>query len=84
MTTTHPLCADPSVTCTGITEDEDGETDLCGKLSRFVVSRSDGDTSYGAGGGTEEACEHHLAEAVTGMIAGDAYVTAIVTIRWDG
>ena len=72
-----------SVTCTFITDDGEGNGEWCGKLSRFVVSRSDGDTSYGAGGGTEEACEAHLADAVTGMIAGDVNVTAIVTIRWD-
>lgn len=83
MITTSPLRADPSAVCTGTTEDEGGETDLCGKPSRFVVERSDGDTSFGAGGGTEEACETHLADAVLGMADGDASVTAIVTIRWD-
>jgi hypothetical protein len=83
MTAAGPLFADPAAVCTGITEDEGGETDLCGKPSRFVVERSDGDTSYGGGGGTEEACETHLLDAVTGMIAGDVNVQAIVMIRWD-
>jgi hypothetical protein len=77
------LFVNPSAVCTGISEDKDDETDLCGEPSRFVVARSDGDTSYGAGGGTEEACETHLADAVTGMISGDVNVQAIVTIRWD-
>lgn len=78
-----PLRVDPSVTCTGIAEDAEGATDFCGQPSRFAVERSDGDTSFGAGGGTEEVCESHLADAVLGMIGGNANVTAIVTIRWD-
>jgi hypothetical protein len=71
------LLADPSITCTA------RDPDPCGKLARFVVSRSDGDLLYGAGGGTEEACEAHLADAVTGMIGGDENVDAVVAIRWD-
>lgn len=77
---TLPLHADPSVTCTAGFGD-DGE--WCGKPSRFAVRRSDGNPSFGAGGGTEEACEKHLSLAVTGMIDGDENIRAIVAIRWD-
>lgn len=54
----------------------------CGKPSRFVVERSDGDESFGLLGGGEESCEEHLAETVAGMIGGDE-VRAVVSIRWD-
>lgn len=79
------LTADAGVTCAdlvGSDDDEDGPRP-CGKPSRFTVSRSDRDTSFGSGGGTEEACEGHLAGVVAGMVAGDDHVRAVVTIRWD-
>lgn len=83
MTASGPLRANASVTCTYLVEDEDEDLVQCGGLSRFVVSRSDGDTTFGIGGGTEETCERHLAETALGMVGGYANVTAIVTIRWD-
>lgn len=83
MTVTTSLGADPSITCATFIGDEESEAEQCSNLSRFVVSRSDGDMSYGINGGSEEACEEHLAEAVTGMVGGDEHVTAIVAIRWD-
>lgn len=54
----------------------------CGKPSRFVVARSDGDSSFGGNGGSEEACEEHLADAVLGMVDGDETVSAVITVRW--
>jgi hypothetical protein len=71
-----------TATCTGDADDEEEGVHDCGKLSRYVVARSDGDKSFGAGGGTEEACEEHLADAVSGMVDGDENVRAVVTIRW--
>jgi hypothetical protein len=78
------LTVDENVKCSAIV-DHGGEDGIgpCGKPSRFVVERSDQDESYGVNGGSEESCEEHLAEAVTGMINGDAEITAIVTPRWD-
>jgi hypothetical protein len=76
------LLADPSITCTFIVDDG-GSAGVCHEISRFAVARSDGDPSYGAKGGTEEACEGHLADAVCGMVDGDENVQAIVTLRWD-
>lgn len=70
--------------CDAIIDDEEEGAVPCGALSRFVVSRSDGDKSFGAQGGTEEACEAHLAEAVAGMADGDEGIWAAVAIRWDG
>lgn len=66
-------------------EDENGGrwAQPCGKRSRFIVARTDADESYGSGGGTEEACEEHLAAAVLGMVDGDEDVSAIVTVRWN-
>lgn len=55
----------------------------CPELSRFIVARSDGDTSFGENGGSAEACEGHLAETVAGMAGGDTGIRAVVTIRWD-
>jgi hypothetical protein len=63
--------------------EEDGLWDKCVRPSRYVVERSDGDTSFGTNGGTEESCEQHLVEAVAGMVDGDEHVRAVVTIRWD-
>jgi hypothetical protein len=63
--------------------DDEGLLVECTKPSRFCVSRSDGDQSYGTGGGTEEACEEHLADAVCGMVDGHEHIQAIVAIRWD-
>lgn len=83
---TEPLEVDPAVTCTAyvpIEGGDAGEAEECGAPSRFVVECSDGDKSYGSGGGTEESCEAHLAETVAGMVAGDVNVHAIVTIRWE-
>lgn len=81
---------DPKVTCTTELEDEDGDDveghrpfgGTCPKPSRFVVARSDGDSSFGVNGGSEEACEDHLADAVLGMVDGDETVNAVITIRW--
>ena len=73
---TPPLTADPSVPCTAAFDD-DGE--YCRSLSRFAVERSDRDPSFGV----QEACEAHLADAVTGMADGNEDVHAIVRIRWD-
>ena len=81
-----PLTAAETVKCTEIVgDDEDDEEGAheCGQLSRFVVERSDGDKNYGSGGGTEEACEAHLADVVSGMVDGDTHVRAVVSIRWD-
>ncbi len=73
------------VACTTDVGDVDDAEDWirpCGKPSRFVVARSDGDSSFGANGGSEEACEEHLADAVLGMVDGDETVSAVITIRW--
>lgn len=82
----EPLTADPKITCNGSDPNvfDDEPMIECMQMSRFQVSRSDGDESYGTGGGTEEACEQHLADAVSGMVNGDANVRAVVAIRWDG
>jgi hypothetical protein len=77
------LTAETDAACAHVVDDEEDGPRPCGELSRFVVARSDGDTSFGAGGGTEEACADHLAEAVAGMVDGDEHVRAVVTIRWD-
>lgn len=78
------LTASDSVKCTEIVGDEEDEDGLheCGKMSRYVVERSDGDTSFGSGGGTEEACEEHLSDVVVGMVNGDDRIRAVVSIRW--
>lgn len=55
----------------------------CDSPSRFIVERSDGDKSYGINGGSEEACDKHLAEAVIAMLDGNESLKAIVTVRWD-
>lgn len=76
---------DTEVTCTTDVGDENDAEDWvrpCGKPSRFVVARSDGDSSFGANGGSEEACEEHLTDAVLGMVDGDETVSAVITIRW--
>lgn len=78
------LTADDSITCNAFVDsEEDGLWDQCTKPSRFVVERSDGDKSYGTCDGTEESCEEHLADAVSGMVDGDEGVRAVVTIRWN-
>lgn len=82
------LNADQQPVCTaGVdSEIEDGIggywAQLCGKPSRFIVARDDGDESYGSGG-TEEAREEHLAAVVLGMVDGDEDVSVIVTVRWN-
>ena len=73
----------PPGTCCAIVEFEEDCPGPCGKPSLFIVSRSDGDENFGGGGGTEEACEEHLADAVIGMVDGDESIRAVVTIRWD-
>jgi hypothetical protein len=81
---------DAKVTCSAEIADEDGDKEYgqppfgtsCPKPSRFVVARSDGDSSFGVNGGSEEACEEHLADAVLGMVDGDETVSAVITIRW--
>lgn len=75
------LAAGEAVCAAPVDDEEEGPHD-CGKLSRYVVSRSDRNTSYGEGGGTAEACEDHLSDAVTGMVDGDENVRAVVAIRW--
>ena len=55
----------------------------CPEPSRFIVARSDFDTSFGENGGSAEACERHLAGTVAGMIGGDDGIRAVVTVRWD-
>ncbi len=85
LTLASALTVSDDAKCTevvGDDEDEDGPHE-CGKLSRFVVERSDGDKTYGSGGGTEEACPQHLADVVSGMVDGDTGVRAVVSIRWD-
>jgi hypothetical protein len=77
------LTAEDDAFCRYDVEDEEEGPRECGKLSRNVVARSDGDTDFGSGGGTEESCEEHLAEIVAGMVNGDDHVRAVVTIRWD-
>jgi hypothetical protein len=74
-----------AITCDAFARsEEDGLWDKCVRPSRYVVERSDGDRSFGAGGGTEESCEEHLVETVAGMVDGDEQVRAVVTIRWTG
>jgi hypothetical protein len=81
---------DPTVLCSGYVRDPFGDEDgygrpcyaPCEQPSRYQVARSDHDPSFGINGGSDEACEEHLAQAVTGMISGDD-VSAVVTIRWD-
>lgn len=77
------VTAEDDAFCHYDVEDEEEGPRECGKLSRYVVARSDGDTAFGSGGGTEESCEEHLAEIVPGMVNGDEHVRAVVTIRWD-
>lgn len=66
-------------TCETPIDDEEEGARPCGKPSRFVVERSDGDQSYMPG----ESCEEHLAGTVSGMVDGDEHVRAVVSIRWD-
>jgi hypothetical protein len=76
-----PLAVSRDARCTAVRRAEDrGE---CGRTSRFVVERSDGDESFGSGGGTEESCGKHLPATVLAMVSGDTGVRAVVTIRWD-
>ena len=82
------LYASEAIVCNGWFEDNSEDPDdeglmvECRQVSRFQVSRSDGDQSYGTGGGAE-ACEDHLTDAVLGMVDGDEQVRAVVTVRWD-
>lgn len=50
----------------------------CMEYSRFCVTRSDGDESFGPA----EACDEHLADAVAGIVSGETDISAVVTIRW--
>lgn len=77
------LTVDENVKCSAVVPDEEEDAVPCGALSRYQVARSDGDESFGINGGSDEACEEHLAEAIDGMINGDTGITAAVTIRWD-
>jgi hypothetical protein len=83
-----PFHADESIRCSfliGTGEFEDPGVEMaepCANSSQFVVSRSDGDASYGINGGSDECCAAHLADTVDGMVAGDDKVQAIVAIRW--
>ena len=83
-----PFHADESIRCSflvGTGEFEDPGVEVaepCPNASVFVVSRSDGDTSYGINGGSDECCAAHLADTVDGMVAGDEKVQAIVALRW--
>lgn len=79
---TIEVSADPAVTCQQEVVSLDGEFDPCPAMSRYVVERSDGDQSFGWDG-KHESCAAHLAEVVSGMVAGDDKVRAVVTIRWD-
>lgn len=77
----EPLAVSRDARCTAVRRAEDGRE--CGRTSRFVVERSDGDESFGSGGGTEESCGKHLRDTVLAMVSGDEGVRAVVTIRWD-
>jgi hypothetical protein len=77
------LTADPDIKCSAVVVADEDDAYPCGAPSRFQVARSDGDESYGINGGSDEACEEHLAESVAGMIDGDDEVIALVSLRWD-
>lgn len=83
------LAIEEDVTCTAGVEVEidDGfefnAYEPCGKPSHYLVERSDGDESWGALGGAEEACGEHVGETIHGMMGGDDTLHAIVTPRWD-
>lgn len=77
------LIVSGEATCTTVIETEEEGAHECGKLSRFVIERSDGDTNFGSGGGYGESCEEHLVSTVAGMVDGDVNIQAVVTIRWD-
>jgi hypothetical protein len=76
------LYAGDAICAVPVDDEEEGPHD-CGKLSRFVVARSDRDTSYGEGGGTAEACGGHLADVAAGMVGGDERIQAVISVRWD-
>lgn len=75
-----PLAVSRDAACTAVKDEDEGE---CGRPSRFVVERSDGDESFGSGLGTEESCGEHLPDTVLAMVNGDESVQAVVTIRWS-
>jgi hypothetical protein len=77
------LTVEEDVKCSAVVIVDEDDSYPCGAPSRYQVARSDGDESYGINGGSDEACDEHLAETVAGMVDGDAGVAAIVTIRWD-
>ena len=77
------LTIDETVKCSATVVVDEDDAYPCRAPSRYQVARSDGDESYGINGGSDEACDEHLAETVDGMVDGDAEVTALVTIRWD-
>lgn len=81
--------ADESVRCSSVVGNGNRidwggeEADECAQPSSFVVSRSDGNPSYGINGGSDECCGAHLEDTVLGMADGDPDVRVIVAIRWD-
>lgn len=81
-----PLAIDTEDTCTALVDADidDGEPayEPCGKTSCYLVERSDGDESFGALGGADEACTEHVGETIHGMMGGDESLRAIVTPRW--
>ena len=79
------LWADPDITCQWDVPDHDSDEDEarpCGLMSRFVVSRSDGDRSFDWDG-EHEACLDHLGDVVVSMVDGDESIQPVVAIRWD-
>jgi hypothetical protein len=79
----EPITVEDNARCGSVVVVDEDDAYPCGAPSRYLVERSDGDTSYGENGGSAEACDEHLAETVDGMVHGDDTVRAIVTIRWD-
>jgi hypothetical protein len=81
-TGTSPCANAGSVRGATVAGDAAGGSRECGKPSRFIVARTDADQSYGAGEGTEQACEEHLAAAViaTMVNGGEDDADAIVTV----
>jgi hypothetical protein len=77
------ITVEENIKCSAVVVVDENDAYPCGAPSRYQVARSDGDKSYGVNGGSDEACEEHLAEAVAGMVDGDAEITAFVTVRWD-
>jgi hypothetical protein len=77
------LTASEDTRCSAVVIVDEDDAYPCGASSSYVVARSDGDTSFGINGGSDECCDEHLAETVDGMIGGDEAVYAVVRIRWQ-